>query len=214
MALFISHENQHMLWNTIQNVPLFSQTIPYEMQSNWFREIIGQFYNDICNDNSVLTQNELLILNKRVIIHMIHLLKRQSRQSQQILTQQPSHQSTVYDENPQSSQSVTNINSITNTDTDTNSDKDTPIENIHELLQLQEQERQRDLSVVFQGSSHETNMSQQKINDLESKVSELTDIVSRLQDKLNSIEQDAVPYIVPKVVHDMVENISLSIEEN
>lgn len=98
---------------------------------------------------------------------MITLLKRQSQQQpQQILTQQliqTQQESTIYNKNSQS-QSVATINS-------------SQIQMVKKTLpwkistnscKNREQERQHDLSVAFQENSQETNMSQQKISDLES----------------------------------------------
>jgi hypothetical protein len=202
MALFISHENQHLLWNTIQNVPLFSQTIPVEMQSQWFRDIIGKFYQE--NSHLNLTHNELQNINKNFILHMINILKIQVEQHQNsynIFTQ------------PQF-ETVDNVqyesNEKQNIEFKIEGEKDTPIENMNELIERQERERQNDMKMVI-NNSMEKELSEKKISELESKVTELTDIVTVLNEKIKSIETD---YVIPKVVGSIVEKVSLSVEEN
>ena len=44
MSTFISYNNQTILWNTIQKVPLLQQKIQKEYQANWFRQIIEDIY--------------------------------------------------------------------------------------------------------------------------------------------------------------------------
>ena len=72
MSLFISPENQEMLWKTIQKNPLFGEVLTQEQQPLWFREIIGNFYTD--NKKSLSTV-ELLELNKNTLRYMVHNLK-------------------------------------------------------------------------------------------------------------------------------------------
>ena len=72
MSLFISPENQEMLWKTIQKNPLFSNVLTPEQQPLWFREIIGNFYTD---NKKILSNIELLELNKNTLRYMVHNLK-------------------------------------------------------------------------------------------------------------------------------------------
>ena len=202
MALFISHENQHLLWNTIQNVPLFSQTIPVELQSQWFRDIIGKFYQE--NSHVNLTQYDLQNLNKNFISHMINILKIQAAQ------QQNTYNNFVEPQN----NSVKNIEEKyedkPNIEFKIEGEKDTPIENINELIEKQERERQNDMKIIV-NNSIEKELSEKKISELETRVTELTDIVTILNEKINSMEGD---YIIPKVIGSIVETVSLSAEEN
>ena len=202
MALFISHENQHLLWNTIQNVPLFSQTIPFELQSQWFRDIIGKFYQE--NSHVNLTQYDLQNLNKNFISHMINILKIQAAQ------QQNTYNNFVEPQN----NSVKNIEEKyedkPNIEFKIEGEKDTPIENINELIEKQERERQNDMKIIV-NNSIEKELSEKKISELETRVTELTDIVTILNEKINSMEGD---YIIPKVIGSIVETVSLSAEEN
>ena len=73
MSDFISEENQRLLWNTIQSVPIVQQTIHKSQQQAWFREIIGIFYQK--NANARLTPSELKDINKATIAYMIQSLK-------------------------------------------------------------------------------------------------------------------------------------------
>ena len=202
MALFISHNNQHLLWNTIQNVPLFSQTIPVELQSQWFRDIIGKYYQE--NSHVNLAQYDLQNLNKNFISHMINILKIQAAQ------QQNTYNNFVEPQN----NSVKNIEEKyedkPNIEFKIEGEKDTPIENINELIEKQERERQNDMKIIV-NNSIEKELSEKKISELETRVTELTDIVTILNEKINSMEGD---YIIPKVIGSIVETVSLSAEEN
>ena len=202
MALFISHNNQHLLWNTIQNVPLFSQTIPVELQSQWFRDIIGKFYQE--NSHVNLTQYDLQNLNKNFISHMINILKIKAAQKQN------NYHNFVEPQN----NSVKNIEEKyedkPNIEFKIEGEKDTPIENINELIEKQERERQNDMKIIV-NNSIEKELSEKKISELETRVTELTDIVTILNEKINSMEGD---YIIPKVIGSIVETVSLSAEEN
>lgn len=202
MALFISHENQHLLWNTIQNVPLFSQTIPVELQSQWFRDIIGRFYQE--NSDLNLTQYDLQHLNKKFILHMINVLKIQAAQHQNPYNYFVEPQKEIIENIQEKSEEKVNI------EFKIEGEKDTPIENINELIERQERERQNDMKMIV-NNSMEKELSQKKITELESKITELTDIVTVLNEKINSMEGD---YVIPKVLGGIVETVSLSTEES
>ena len=202
MALFISHENQHLLWNTIQNVPLFSQTIPLEMQSQWFRDMIGRFYQE--NSHLNLTQYDLQSINKKFILHMINVLKIQAAQQQNHYNNFVQPQKDIVENIQEKSEEKVNI------EFKIEGEKDTPIENINELIERQERERQNDMKMIV-NNSMEKELSQKKITELESKITELTDIVTVLNEKINSMEGD---YVIPKVLGGIVETVSLSAEEN
>ena len=202
MALFISNDNQHLLWNTIQNVPLFSQTIPFEMQSQWFRDIIGRFYQE--NSHLNLTHYDLQNLNKKFILHMINVLKIQAAQQQNTYNNFVQPQKDIIENVQEKSEEKVNI------EFKIEGEKDTPIENINELIERQERERQNDMKMIV-NNSMEKELSQKKITELESKITELTDIVTVLNEKIISMEGD---YVIPKVVGGIVETVSLSTEEN
>jgi hypothetical protein len=70
MASYVSVENQTLLWNTIQKVQLLHDKIPPYQQQDWFKQILGMFYQKIQN-----TSYELRQLNKETIGYMISTLK-------------------------------------------------------------------------------------------------------------------------------------------
>jgi hypothetical protein len=72
MASYVSVENQTLLWNTIQKVQLLHEQIPAYQQQDWFKQILGMFYQKIQNTNY-----DLRNLNKETIGYMISTLKPQ-----------------------------------------------------------------------------------------------------------------------------------------
>ena len=72
MASYVSVENQTLLWNTIQKVQLLHEQIPQYQQQDWFKQILGMFYQKIQN-----TSYDLRQLNKETIGYMISALKSQ-----------------------------------------------------------------------------------------------------------------------------------------
>ena len=81
MSTFISYNNQTILWNTIQKVPLLQQKIQKEYQANWFRQIIEDIY--IQNQYRNLNVQELNELNKQTISYMINSLKKSNTENNQ-----------------------------------------------------------------------------------------------------------------------------------
>ena len=81
MSTFISYNNQTILWNTIQKVPLLQQKIQKEYQANWFRQIIEDIYTQ--NQYRNLNVQELNELNKQTISYMINSLKKSNTENNQ-----------------------------------------------------------------------------------------------------------------------------------
>jgi hypothetical protein len=79
MSSYIAASNQEMLWRTIVKNALFGESLTQEQQPIWFREIIGNFYNETNNKN--LNNSELLELNKNTLRFMVHKLKQYAPQS-------------------------------------------------------------------------------------------------------------------------------------
>ena len=73
MSLFISVENQKLLWNIIQKVNLFHTTIPQQEQQIWFKQNIGSIYE--IYKNIPLKRNDLENLNKEALQYMLKQLK-------------------------------------------------------------------------------------------------------------------------------------------
>lgn len=147
MSNYISYENQTMLWNTIKNVPLFSEQIEIQNQTEWFKIIIGKFYND--NVDKYLDSLELMNLNRKTIKYMIDLLKTQKRNNEikqeipkyieepkdDYMTRKLEYDSMLRKEKPEEPKFIENIG------------KDEVIENMNDLLEKQRKERNMDLNI-------------------------------------------------------------------
>lgn len=78
MALFVSRENQEMLWNVISNNTYIQQYFTNndtEQKQNWFRKIVKQFYEKY--ENRSITVAELHHINKETINYMINNIREQ-----------------------------------------------------------------------------------------------------------------------------------------
>ena len=147
MSNYISYENQTMLWNTIKNVPLFLEQIEARNQTEWFKIIIGKFYND--NIDRYLDSSELMNLNRITIKYMIDLLKTQKRNNEimeeksnyieapkdDYMTRKFEYDSMLRKEKPEEPKFIENIG------------KDEVIENMDDLLEKQRKERNMDLNI-------------------------------------------------------------------
>lgn len=122
MASYVSVENQTLLWNTIQKVQLLHEQIPPYQQQDWFKQILGMFYQKIQN-----TSYDLRQLNKETIGYMISALKPQP----ETIETKPSPKLGE----PKFGEPIS----------------DTAIENMEELLQQQMKQRELDV-VPFQPS--------------------------------------------------------------
>jgi hypothetical protein len=122
MSSYISVENQTILWNTIQKVQLLHEQIPPYQQQDWFKQILGMFYQKIQN-----TSYDLRQLNKETIGYMISTLKPQP----EIIETKPSSKLGE----PKFGEPIS----------------DTAIENMDELLKQQMKQRELDV-VPFQPS--------------------------------------------------------------
>lgn len=122
MSSYVSVENQTMLWNTIQKVQLLHEQIPPYQQQDWFKQILGMFYQKIKN-----TSYDLRQLNKETIGYMISTLKPQP----EIIESKPTSKLGE----PKFGEPIS----------------DTAIENMEELLQQQMKQRELDV-VPFQPS--------------------------------------------------------------
>ena len=76
MALFISHENQTLIWNVISKNKLVNDYFfyhPPHKKTEWFKSIVQLFYHK--NQGRMLNQTELLLLNKTVISYMVQNIR-------------------------------------------------------------------------------------------------------------------------------------------
>ena len=77
MSLYIHEENQQLLWNIINKNPQIQQyflSYPPNIKENWFKQIIISFYEQ--NRNILVSQEQLLDINKNTILYMINDVKR------------------------------------------------------------------------------------------------------------------------------------------
>lgn len=76
-SLFIHPENQTILWNLINQQPLFSRI---ENKEEWFRNIISQFHEKMQRGNqNPTTKAELLNANKQTVQYMVQQLNEKYR---------------------------------------------------------------------------------------------------------------------------------------
>jgi hypothetical protein len=75
MASYVTVENQTILWSTIQKVQLLHDQIPAHQQQEWFKNIVGMFYQKIQH-----TQYDLRQINKETIAYMISNIKSEPQQ--------------------------------------------------------------------------------------------------------------------------------------
>jgi hypothetical protein len=73
MNLFVNHENQTILWNTINKHPLFEKIKTTHEKDQWFRRMIEQTYINEKNNNKTLQE-----LNRETIAKMISILKNEN----------------------------------------------------------------------------------------------------------------------------------------
>lgn len=82
MTSYIAVDNQTILWHTIQKVHLLHDKIPAYQQQEWFKQIVGMFYQKIQHTNYDLRQ-----INKETIAYMISTIKNEPASDQ--IPQQP-----------------------------------------------------------------------------------------------------------------------------
>jgi hypothetical protein len=76
MALFIQPENQNILWEMVNKIPLCSNVFPVDSGSqnekqNWFKKIIEEFYKKMPPN---ISRNDLYKINRDVLSYMIRSL--------------------------------------------------------------------------------------------------------------------------------------------
>ena len=128
MTSYISVENQTMLWSTIQKIQLLHETIPTNQQQDWFKNILGMFYQQNINIKYDIRQ-----LNKETISYMINSLKQNTeRQTERQFVDR--QQDYIKKEIPQSPNFKEPLD-------------DGVIENMDELLKQQMKQRELDMPV-------------------------------------------------------------------
>lgn len=83
MALFIHPENQNILWEMLNRIPLCNSVFPEGQKNeknNWFKSTIQEYYNRLPQN---ITRNDLYQINREVLSTMIKKLGQLSIQSSQ-----------------------------------------------------------------------------------------------------------------------------------
>jgi hypothetical protein len=70
---YIHPENQKLLWNTIQKMPIFENLGSQKTQ--WFKSVIQHFYEEYPTAKTIKTKDELQNINRATISFMVNNLK-------------------------------------------------------------------------------------------------------------------------------------------
>lgn len=177
MTSYISIDNQTMLWSTIQKIQLLHEKIPTNQQQEWFKNILGMFYQQNMNVNYDLRQ-----LNKDTISYMINLLKqnteKQESYTRQFVDRQQDYDKMIKKDLPPEPNFKEPLG-------------DGVIENMEELLQQQLKQRELDVHAPF---PIENNIRAPITveNNIRKEIDELHKIVKSLQDEIAQIKKSLV----------------------
>ena len=167
MTSYISVENQTVLWSTIQKIQLLHEKIPTNQQQEWFKNILGMFYQQNMNVKYDLRQ-----LNKDTISYMINLLKqnteKQESYTRQFVDRQQDYDKIIKKDLPPEPNFKEPIG-------------DGVIENMEELLQQQLKQRELDIRAPIQVD-----------NNIRKEVDDLHRIVKSLQDEITQIKKSLI----------------------
>ena len=149
MSTFISYNNQTILWNTIQKVPLLQQKIQKEYQANWFRQIIEDIYTQ--NQYRNLNVQELNELNKQTISYMINSLKKSNTENNETTSiENLDYQdtNTEFSKREKEYEILKNNTKMNEKPNFNQTIEDKAIDNMEELLYNQQIQRDLDLQAV------------------------------------------------------------------
>jgi len=214
MSTFISYNNQTILWNTIQKVPLLQQKIQKEYQANWFKQIIEDIY--IQNQYRDLNVQELNELNKQTISYMINSLKKiniENNHTTSIENLDYQDTNTEFSKREKEYEILKNNTKMNEKPNFNQTIEDKAIDNMEELLYNQKIQRDLDLQAVeikeLQKPKNVTwdenleNSMQPLINrmtKLEKIVENLTDIINKLlEKKLDNQITNSLENIITKI---------------
>ena len=177
MTSYISIDNQTMLWSTIQKIQLLHEKIPTNQQQEWFKNILGMFYQQNMNVKYNLRQ-----LNKDTISYMINLLKqnteKQESYTRQFVDRQQDYDKMIKKELPPEPNFKEPLG-------------DGVIENMEELLQQQLKQRELDIRAPIQVENNIRTPIQVE-NNIRKEVDDLYRIVKSLQDEIAQIKKSLV----------------------
>jgi hypothetical protein len=80
MSLYISSENQSILWNAISKSTIFQQSVPNK--EHWFKAVIGHFYDEV--QDTTIDKLALKDMNRRTIIYMLDELAKMNEISNRV----------------------------------------------------------------------------------------------------------------------------------
>lgn len=153
MNLYITPNNQQLLWQLISNKPIINnyfQYFPPNNKESWFKQIIQKFYNENSNINNY---NQLKELNKKTILYMLNDIQTRNQSNNQNNTIQTPELQLNNKSNDYQDQYNNRINDYQNmlkkdvpAEIDfTNKHDDEVITNMDELLKKQQEERKLDI---------------------------------------------------------------------
>jgi len=154
MSLFVNPTNQKLLWNVVSKNKMVNDYFMFypREKDGWFKSIVQMFYEK--NNTRVLTQTDLLVLNKETISYMIQSIKYKFPQ-QSVTDQQPFLKSYSITENKvekigsQFSEKQLEYNSLFEKKTpeqiDFGETQDKPLSNMDELIKKHMEEREAEL---------------------------------------------------------------------
>ena len=113
MSLYVSFENQSLLWNIIHKntfAQQFFEKTPNLNKDEWFKSIIQHFYSQ--NQSRQLTINELQKINQDTLLFMLESMR---TQLSHVINQQPNTNNTNITNNnhSHSNHNHSNINELT-----------------------------------------------------------------------------------------------------
>lgn len=153
MTLYISTENQHLLYEMIHKNATIHQVFgsQTELKNTWFRSVIQSFYNELSQN---ITKEELKTINRRTLLYMIQSLKEKiDTKTAQPSTPISNHENynTLKREQPVHFETIQNkYNSEFNIPKPTTIDftekiEDTVITNMEELIETHKKIREKEL---------------------------------------------------------------------
>ena len=102
MSQFIDTANQDLLWNTFQKIPEVVH-LSLQKKQSVFRNAISTFYQQI-NPKVILRGDQLILLNKQVLTHLIEEIRK--LQPQQSQHQPPPKQYQYYETTEETTQRI------------------------------------------------------------------------------------------------------------
>lgn len=236
MALYISHDNQNLLWNVLHKNPQFANFDP-QHKSELFRTNIEQIYTSISKTN--ISVQELQEYNRQTIRNIV---KPQNQRAEGPPYATPF---VAYDAAPNTAPvSVFSRNSAPQTKEEPfakyqdnyNSmfvrkdpkpiefaeKEDTKIENMHELLEKHKREREQEMQMHVETMKNTiilptTQNTKDTTTELQDEIKELKNVIQSIRDEIDALRtqmsQSSVIIPVPAPSTDEPEHITIQITD-